>query len=92
MVALQLQLQKKRMTRSHSKAVYTWQDDDEQVERVYCLAKKVWAKRHKPTPTRGMTWGEWFREHSGMSLHEFSDWANDHKLREKWNQSVKKSG
>ena len=82
-------LPQKRMTRSHSKAVYTWQDDDEQVWRVYYLAKEVWAKRHKPTPTRGNTWGEWFQKHTGMSLHQFSDWANERNLKEREQKKTK---
>ena len=84
-----VRLPQKRMTRSHSKAVYTWQDDDEQVWRVYYLAKEVWAKRHKPTPTRGNTWGEWFRDHTGMSLHQFSDWANERNLKEREQKKAK---
>mgnify|MGYP003151069528 FL=1 len=81
----------KTMTHSPSDPTYVWKDDKDQTFRVYCLAKEVWPKRRELT-SKGITWGEWFRNHSGMSLHEFSDWANDHKLREKWNQSVKKSG
>ena len=39
----------------------------------------------------GESWDRWFFKHVGMSLDDFVEWANEHKLKDKWNQSVKKS-
>jgi len=68
---------------SPSEPTYAWRDDKYQTFRIYCLAKYVWPKRRELT-SKGIMWGEWFQKHSGMSLHEFSDWSKKHNLRKAW--------
>ena len=67
-----------------------WQDDIDQTFRVYHLARKIYPKRWDVT-SKGDSWDRWFFKHTGMTLDDFVEWANEHKLRDKWNQSVKKS-
>ena len=67
-----------------------WQEDIDQTFRVYHLARKIYPKRWDVT-SKGDSWDRWFFKHTGMTLDEFVEWANEHKLRDKWNQSVKKS-
>tara|TARA_R100000656_G_scaffold53710_1_gene42416 strand:- start:1162 stop:1410 length:249 start_codon:yes stop_codon:yes gene_type:complete len=71
---------------------HPWKKDREQVFRVYHLARRIWDKRYELTPTKGVTWADWFKAHAGMTLDAFAEWAKKHRLREAWNQSVKKSG
>jgi len=67
-----------------------WQEDIDQTFRVYHLARKIYPKRWDVT-SKGDSWDRWFFKHTGMTLDDFVEWANEHKLRDKWNQSVKKS-
>ena len=67
-----------------------WQDDIDQTFRVYHMARKVFPKRWDIN-SKGESWDRWFFKHTGMSLDDFVEWANEHKLKDKWNQSVKKS-
>ena len=68
----------------------SWQDDIDQTFRVYHLARDIYPKRWDVT-SKGDSWDRWFFKQSGMTLDEFVEWAKEHKLKEKWNQSVKKS-
>ena len=67
-----------------------WQEDVDQTFRVYHLARKIYPKRWDVT-SKGDSWDRWFFKHTGMTLDDFVEWANEHKLRDKWNQSVEKS-
>jgi len=67
-----------------------WQEDVDQTFRVYHLARKIYPKRWDVT-SKGDSWDRWFFKHTGMTLDDFVEWANEHKLRDKWKQSVKKS-
>ena len=67
-----------------------WQEDVDQTFRVYHLARKIYPKRWDVT-SKGDSWDRWFFKNTGMTLDDFVEWANEHKLRDKWNQSVKKS-
>jgi hypothetical protein len=67
-----------------------WQDDIDQTFRVYHLAREVYPKRWGVN-SKGELWNTWFLKHAGMSLDNFVKWANEHKLKDKWSQSVKKS-
>ncbi len=67
-----------------------WQEDIDQTFRVYHLARKIYPKRWDVT-SKGDSWDRWFFKHTGMTLDDFVEWANEHKLRDKWSQSVKKS-
>ena len=67
-----------------------WQGDIDQTFRVYHMARKIYPKRWDVT-SNGLSWDRWFFQHTGMSLDDFVEWAKEHKLKEKWNQSVKKS-
>ena len=67
-----------------------WQEDIDQTFRVYHLARKIYPKRWDVT-SKGESWDRWFFKSTGMTLDDFVEWANEHKLRDKWNQSVKKS-
>ena len=67
-----------------------WQEDIDETFRVYHLARKIYPKRWDVT-SKGESWDRWFFKSTGMTLDDFVEWANEHKLRDKWNQSVKKS-
>ena len=67
-----------------------WQEDVDQTFRVYHMAREVYPKRWDIN-SKGDSWDRWFFKHAGMSLDDFVEWANEHKLRDKWKQSVKKS-
>ena len=67
-----------------------WQEDIDQTFRVYHLARKIYPKRWDVT-SKGDSWDWWYFKNTGMTLDDFVEWANEHKLRDKWNQSVKKS-
>tara|TARA_R100001244_G_scaffold111562_1_gene82539 strand:- start:335 stop:637 length:303 start_codon:yes stop_codon:yes gene_type:complete len=67
-----------------------WKDDIDQTFRVYHIAREVYPKRWA-TNSKGESWDIWFLKHAGMSLDNFINWANEHKLKEKWRQSVKNS-
>tara|TARA_R100000687_G_C6366935_1_gene126077 strand:+ start:184 stop:492 length:309 start_codon:yes stop_codon:yes gene_type:complete len=61
-----------------------WQKDEEQVFRIYHLARYLWTRRLEITPDAGITWEEWFEKHTGMTLDAFAEWSNDLGLRIKF--------
>tara|TARA_R100001143_G_C3327405_1_gene117711 strand:+ start:400 stop:705 length:306 start_codon:yes stop_codon:yes gene_type:complete len=62
----------------------SWQKDDEQVFRIYHLARHLWPMREELTPKANIPWEEWFKNHTDMTLDEFSVWSNKQKLKEKF--------
>lgn len=68
----------------------SWQEDIDQTFRIYHLAREIYPKRWDAT-SKGDSWDRWFFKKSGMTLDDFIEWANENKLKERWNQSVKKS-
>ena len=61
-----------------------WQKDDEQVFRIYHLARHLWPIRQEFTPEGGIPWEDWFKKHTDMTLDEFAKWSNEQGLREKF--------
>ena len=68
----------------------SWQKDEEQVFRIYHLARHVWPMREELTPDAGIPWEEWFLKHASMTLDEFSKWSNEQGLREKFKDAKNK--
>ena len=62
----------------------SWQKDEEQVFRIYHLARYLWPIRLEHTPKEGIPWEEWFQKHTAMTLDEFVKWSNEQGLREKF--------
>ena len=62
----------------------SWQKDEEQVFRIYHLARHIWPIRLEHTPKGGIPWEEWFQKHTAMTLDEFAKWSNEQGLREKF--------
>jgi hypothetical protein len=40
--------------------------------------------RHERVPEKDYTWETWFKDKYKLSLQEFSIWANENKLRERF--------
>jgi hypothetical protein len=79
------------MTRYHSEGEggrkapnLLWQKDDEQVFRIYHLARHLWTRRLEVTPNGGIPWEDWFENHTGMTLDAFAKWSNEQGLRIKF--------
>ena len=66
----------------------SWQKDEEQVFRIYHLARHLWPIRLEYTPKEGIQWEEWFKRHTAMTLDEFVKWSNEQGLREKFRNWV----
>jgi len=62
----------------------SWQKDEEQVFRIYHLARHLWPMREELTPDAGIPWEDWFRKHTDMTLDEFAKWSNEQGLKEKF--------
>ena len=62
----------------------SWQEDEEQLFRIYHLARHLWPIRLEYTPEGGIPWEEWFEKHTDMTLDEFVKWSNEQGLREKF--------
>jgi hypothetical protein len=62
----------------------SWQKDEEQVFRIYHLARYLWPIRLEYTPKEGIQWEEWFKKHTAMTLDEFAKWSNEQRLKEKF--------
>ena len=53
-------------------------------QRIYFLARHCWPIKAEFAPSGKWTWGEVFKRHSGMTLHEYSEHARKLKLRTKY--------
>lgn len=62
----------------------SWQEDEEQVFRIYHLARYLWPIRLEYTPEGGIQWEEWFEKHTDMTLDAFAQWSNEQGLRIKF--------
>ena len=62
----------------------SWQQDEEQIFRIYHLARYLWPIKDDQKDDDTILWGEWFKEHTGMTLEEFVEWSNENHLREKF--------
>jgi len=62
----------------------SWQEDETQLQIAYYGARSIWEKRFEKVPEKNITWDEWFEKRYGMNLFEFSKWANEQNLRERF--------
>ena len=53
-------------------------------EKIYFLARHCWPIKDQLAPSGKQPWGEAFTGHSGMTLLEYKEYANKHKLKEKY--------
>jgi hypothetical protein len=53
-------------------------------EKIYFLARHCWPIKDQYAPSGKQTWEEVFKRHSGMTLSEYKDYANERNLKEKY--------
>ena len=62
----------------------SWKEDETQLKIAYYGARSIWEKRMERIPNGKETWDEWFKRRYGMNLYDFSIWANENNLRERF--------
>ena len=73
---------------AQNRSVITSPSEEEAAEveqqRIYFFARHCWPIKANLAPSGRCTWGDVFKRHSGMSLHEYSEHARKLKLRTKY--------
>jgi len=70
------------VTASPSK--YSWEEDETKLKIIYYGARYLWGKRKELVPNKDYNWETWFKDKYEISLTDFSKWANDNNLRERF--------
>jgi hypothetical protein len=62
----------------------SWKEDETQLKIAYYGARSIWGKRFERVPNGKETWDEWFKRRYAMNLYDFSIWANENNLGERF--------
>ena len=58
--------------------------DKLELEKIYFLARTIWPYRMELTSRSKTSWSKWFEDKVGVSLIQFSEWAKEENLKEKF--------
>ena len=66
-----------------------FEKDELELEKIYFLARTIWPYRIELTSNSKYSWAKWFEERIGVSLIQFSEWAKEKNLKEKFKRIQK---
>ena len=67
-----------------SPSPYWWEKDETKLKIIYYGARHVWGIKYEMVPEKNYNWETWFKDKYKLSLQEFSIWANENNLRERF--------
>ena len=69
-----------------SPSPYWWEEDETKLKIIYYGARYVWGIKYEMVPEKNYNWETWFKDKYKLSLQEFSVWANENTLRERFGE------
>ena len=69
-----------------SPSPYWWEKDETKLKIIYYGARYVWGMKYEMVPEKNYNWETWFKDKYKLSLQEFSVWANENNLRERFGE------